>query len=35
MTKTKKRATEVIVKKYAELRSEIDEIVEVYKGSER
>ncbi len=31
----KKRATQVIVKKYAELRKEIDEIVEVYKGSEK
>ena len=31
----KKRATEVIVNKYAELRAEIDEIVEVYKGSEK
>ena len=31
----KKRATDVIIQKYAELRAEIDEIVEVYKGSER
>ena len=31
----KKRATAVIVDKYAELRKEIDEIVEVYKGSEK
>ena len=31
----KKKATEKIVKKYAELRAEIDEIVEVYKGSEK
>ncbi len=31
----KKKATEVIAQKYAELRSEIDEIVEVYKGSEK
>ena len=31
----KKKATEVIVQKYAELRQEIDEIVEVYKGNEK
>ncbi|MCR4875044.1 MAG: 1-acyl-sn-glycerol-3-phosphate acyltransferase [Clostridia bacterium] len=31
----KKRATAIIVQKYAELRAEIDEIVEVYKGSEK
>lgn len=31
----KKRATEKIVQEYAKLRAEIDEIVEVYKGSEK